>query len=210
MEPIVDRNTTIPCRKSKTFPQQKARRSSRHILQGERDMAENNKSLGRLELHGIPPAPRGVPSIEVTFSIDADGIMKTTVKDDGTGRSADLRIMPTSGLSHDEIQQMIDAREQYHGDDSKRKEVALAKNELDGLIYNTSRNFEDFADLLTPEDEDLLQQALDDAEDAMETEDLVAIQDAHDALSEAAQKLGEAIYKRTRPNLPSAAIWLRA
>ena len=165
-------------------------------------MAENNKSLGRLELHGIPPAPRGVPSIEVTFSIDADGIMKTTVKDDGTGRSADLRIMPTSGLSHDEIQQMIDAREQYHGDDSKRKEVALAKNELDGLIYNTSRNFEDFADLLTPEDEDLLQQALDDAEDAMETEDLVAIQDAHDALSEAAQKLGEAIYKQGQGGTP--------
>jgi molecular chaperone DnaK len=122
--------------------------------------------------------------------------MKATVKDDGTGRSADLRIMPTSGLSHAEIQQMIDAREQYHGDDSKRKEVALAKNELDGLIYNTSRNFEDFAHLLSADDEDLLQQALDDAEDAMETDDLVAIQDAHDALGEAAQKLGEAIYKQ--------------
>jgi molecular chaperone DnaK len=198
MEPIIERNTTIPCRKSKTFTTAMDNQDMVrvHILQGERDMAENNKSLGRLELHGIPPAPRGVPSIEVTFSIDADGIMKTTVKDDGTGRSADLRIMPTSGLSQDEIQQMIDAREQYHGDDSQRKEVALAKNELDGLIYNTSRNFEDFADLLTPDDEDLLQQALDDAEDAMETEDLVAIQDAHDALSEAAQKLGEAIYKQ--------------
>ena len=204
MEPIIDRNTTIPCRKSKTFTTAMDNQDMVrvHILQGERDMAENNKSLGRLELHGIPPAPRGVPSIEVTFSIDADGIMKTTVKDDGTGRSADLRIMPTSGLSHDEIQQMIDAREQYHGDDSKRKEVALAKNELDGLIYNTSRNFEDFADLLTPEDEDLLQQALDDAEDAMETEDLVAIQDAHDALSEAAQKLGEAIYKQGQGGTP--------
>ena len=180
MEPIIDRNTTIPCRKSKhlhniCMDNQDMVRV--HILQGERDMAENNKSLGRLELHGIPPAPREVPSIEVTFAIDADGIMKVTVKDDGTGRSADLRIMPTSGLSANEIQQMIDAREQYHGDDSKRKEVALAKNELDGLIYNTSRNFEDFADCSTPEDEDLLQQALDDAEDAMETDDLVAIQD---------------------------------
>jgi molecular chaperone DnaK len=198
MEPIIDRNTTIPCRKSKVFTtaidnQDMVRV---HILQGERDMAENNKSLGRLELHGIPPAPRGVPSLEVTFSIDADGIMKTTVKDDGTGRSADLRIMPTSGLSHDEIQHMIESREQYHGDDTKRKEIALAKNELDGLVYNTSRNFEDFADLLNAEDEDLLQQALDDAEDAMETDDLVAIQDSHDALSEAAQKLGEAIYKQ--------------
>ena len=198
MEPIIDRNTTIPCRKSKIFTTAMDNQDMVrvHILQGERDMAENNKSLGRLELHGIPPAPRGVPSIEVTFAIDADGIMKATVKDDGTGRSADLRIMPTSGLSHDEIQQMIDAREQYHGDDSKRKEVALSKNELDGLIYNTSRNFEDFAELLNAEDEDLLQQALDDAEDAMETDDLVAIQDSHDALAEAAQKLGEAIYKQ--------------
>ena len=198
MEPIIDRNTTIPCRKSKIFTTAMDNQDMVrvHILQGERDMAEYNKSLGRLELHGIPPAPRGVPSIEVTFAIDADGIMKATVKDDGTGRSADLRIMPTSGLSHDEIQQMIDAREQYHGDDSKRKELALAKNELDGLIYNTSRNFEDFADLLDAENEDLLQQALDDAEDAMETDDLIAIQDAHDALSEAAQKLGEAIYRK--------------
>jgi len=198
MEPIIDRNTTIPCRKSKVFTTAMDNQDMVrvHILQGERDMAEYNKSLGRLELHGIPPAPRGVPSIEVTFAIDADGIMKATVKDDGTGRSADLRIMPTSGLSHDEIQQMIDAREQYHGDDSKRKELALAKNELDGLIYNTSRNFEDFADLLDAENEDLLQQALDDAEDAMETDDLIAIQDAHDALSEAAQKLGEAIYRK--------------
>ena len=99
---------------------------------------------------------------------------------------------------------MIDAREQYHGDDSKRKEIALAKNELDGLIYNTSRNFEDFADLLNAEDEDLLQQALDDAEDAMESDDLVSIQDSHDALSEAAQKLGEAIYKQGQGSGQSA------
>ena len=118
------------------------------------------------------------------------------MKDDGTGRSADLRIMPTSGLSQNEIQQMIDASEQYHGDDGKRKELALARNELDGVVYNTSRNFEDFADLLNAADEDLIQQALDDAEDALETEDLIAIQDAHDVLSEAAQKLGEAIYKQ--------------
>ena len=202
MEPIIDRNTTIPCRKSKIFTTAMDNQDMVrvHILQGEREMAEDNKSLGRLELHGIPPAQRGVPSLEVTFAIDADGIMKATVKDDGTGRSADLRIMPTSGLSQTEIDQMIEAREQYHGDDSKRKELALARNELDGLIYNTSRNFEDFAELLNAADEDLIQQALDDAEDALETEDLVAIQDAHDILSEASQKLGEAIYKQGQGN----------
>lgn len=206
MEPIIDRNTTIPCRKSKVFTTAMDNQDMVrvHILQGERDMAADNKSLGRLELHGIPPAQRGVPSIEVTFSIDADGIMKVAVKDDGTGRSADLRIMPTSGLSQNEIQQMIDAREQYHGDDAKRKEVAVAKNELDTLVYNTSRNFEDFADLLNPDDEDMLQQALDDAEDALETDDLIAIQDAHDVLAEAAQKLGEAIYKQGQGGTESA------
>ena len=93
---------------------------------------------------------------------------------------------------------------QYRGEDAVRKEIAVAKNDLDNLVYNTSRNFEDFADLLSAEDEDLLQQALDDAEDAMETEDLVAIQDAHDALSEAAQKLGEAIYKQGQGGSPPA------
>jgi molecular chaperone DnaK len=198
MEPIIQRNTSIPCRKSKTFTTAMDNQDMVrvHILQGERDMADNNKSLGVLELQGIPPAPRGIPSIEVTFEIDADGIMKSTVKDDGTGRKADLRIMPTSGLSNDEIQNMISSRDQYLQEDIKRRDVAEAKNEIDGLVYNTSRNFEDFGDLLSPEDEDILQQALDNAEDALDGNDLLTIQDAHDALHEAAQSLGTAIYQK--------------
>ena len=199
MEPIIPRNTSIPCRKSKTFTTARDNQDMVrvHILQGEREMSNDNKSLGVLELHGIPPAPRGVPSIEITFAIDADGIMKATVKDDGTGRSVDLRIMPTSGLSESEIQQMISAREQYKGEDQQRRELVEAKNQLDSLIYSTSRNFEDFGDLLSIEDEDIIQEALDNAEDALEGNNLRAIQNAHDDLSDAAQRLGTAIYQNS-------------
>jgi molecular chaperone DnaK len=207
MEAIIPRNTSIPCRKSKTFTTAMDNQDMVrvHILQGEREMADNNKSLGVLELHGIPPAPRGVPSIEITFSIDADGIMKATVKDDGTGRTADLRIVPTSGLSNEEIEQMVEASEQYRGEDAERKEIAVAKNELDNLVYNTSRNFEDFGDLLSPDDEEILQVALDNAEDALDGNDLLMIQDAHDALHVAAQKLGTAIYDQGSSNASTPA-----
>ena len=168
-----------------------------HILQGEREMADDNKSLGKLELHGIPPAPRGVPEIEISFQIDADGIMKASAKDMATGKKQDLRIMPTSGLSEDEIDDMVQSREKYRGEDQRRRELAESKNQLDGLIYSTSRNFEDFGDMLSPEDEDIIQQALDDAEDALETMDLDKVQNAHDALHDAAQRLGSAIYQQS-------------
>ena len=105
--------------------------------------------------------------------------------------------MPTSGLSEDEITDMVKSRERYRGEDQRRRELAEAKNQLDGLIYSTSRNFEDFGDMLSPEDEDIIQQALDDAEDALETMDLEAVQDAHDALHDAAQRLGSAVYQQS-------------
>jgi molecular chaperone DnaK len=198
LEPIIPRNTSIPCRKSKVFTTAMDNQDMVrvHILQGEREMADDNKSLGTLELHGLPPAPRGVPEIEVSFEIDADGIMKAAAKDMATGKKQDLRIVPTSGLSDDEIQNMVSSREQYRGDDQKRREIAEAKNHLDSLIYSTARNFEDFGDLLTDDDEEAIQQALDDAEDALESGDLDVVQEAHDALYEAAQRLGTAIYQQ--------------
>ena len=167
-----------------------------HILQGEREMADDNKSLGTVELHGLPPAPRGVPEIEVSFEIDADGIMRAAAKDTATGKKQDIRIVPTSGLSDVEIQEMVSAREQYRGEDQKRREIAEAKNHLDSLIYSTARNFEDFGELLTDDDEEAIQQALDDAEDALESNDLDVVQEAHDALYESAQRLGTAIYQQ--------------
>ena len=155
-EPIIHRNTSIPCQNQRLLPLQWTIKtwSVFTFYKVNVKMADNNKSLGVLELQGIPPAPRGIPSIEVTFEIDADGIMKSTVKDDGTGRKADLRIMPTSGLSSEEIQQMISSRDQYRQEDIKRRELAEAKNELDGLVYNTSKTSRTLRSIES-EDEDI-------------------------------------------------------
>ena len=169
-----------------------------HILQGEREMADDNKSLGKLELHGLPPAPRGVPEIEVTFELDANGIMKVSAKDLATNKKVDMRIVASSGLSDEDIQDMIVDAEKYRSSDTVRRELAEAKNQLDNLIYSTARNFEEFGDMLSPDDEESLQDALDNAEDAMESSDLEEVQKANDVLYDAAQILGTAIYKEAQ------------
>jgi molecular chaperone DnaK len=158
MEPVIPRNTTIPCRKSKIFTtavdgQDMVRVN---IVQGERDMVEGNKSLGKLELHGLPPSPRGVPEIEVTFEIDANGIMHVRAKDLGTGKAQSMRIVSSSGLTDGEIAQMVEDADLYRAEDKRRREVAESKNKLDGLIYNTSRSFEEFGDNLDPDARDAL------------------------------------------------------
>ncbi len=200
MEPIIPRNTTIPCRKSKIFTTAiDAQDMVRvHILQGEREMAADNKSLGKLEMHGLPPAPRGVPEIEVTFELDANGIMNVRAKDLATNKSQSMRIVSSSGLGDTEIEEMIKDATLYRSEDARRREVAEAKNKLDGLIYNTSRSFEEFGDNLTDDDAEAMETALDAAEDAMETTDLEAIQEAHDVLFAAAQRLADIIYTGLR------------
>ncbi|MCB9780164.1 MAG: molecular chaperone DnaK [Alphaproteobacteria bacterium] len=202
-EPIIPRNTTIPCRKSKVFTTAADNQDMVrvHILQGERDMSSDNKSLGKLEMHGLPPAPRGVPEIEVTFEIDANGIMHVRAKDLGTGRAQSMRIVSSSGLGDQEIEQMISDAETYRADDQRRREVAEAKNQLDGLLYNTSRSFEEFGDALDPEDAELVKEALYAAEDALDSTDLSAIQLAHDDLFAAAQRLADAIYGGMRDQM---------
>lgn len=196
LEPIIPRNTTIPCRKSKFFTtaidnQDMVRV---HILQGEREMSNDNKSLGKLELHGLPPAPRGVPEIEVTFELDANGIMNVRAKDTTTGKAQSMRIVSSSGLSDDEIESMIRDATAYRAEDSRRRETAEARNQLDGLIYNTARSFEEFGDPLSREDAEEIEQLLAAAEDAIESGDLEVIQEAHDALFVAAQRLADIIY----------------
>ena len=200
LEPIIPRNTTIPCRKSKIFTTAMDNQGMVrvHILQGEREMADDNKSLGKLELHGLPPAPRGVPEIEVTFELDANGIMKVSAKDLATNKKVDMRIVASSGLSDEDIQDMIVDAEKYRSSDTVRRELAEAKNQLDNLIYSTARNFEEFGDMLSPDDEESLQDALDNAEDAMESSDLEEVQKANDILYDAAQILGTAIYKEAQ------------
>ncbi len=202
-EPIIPRNTNIPCRKSKIFTTAADNQDMVrvHILQGERDMAEDNKSLGKLEMHGLPPAPRGVPEIEVTFEIDANGIIHVRAKDLGTGRAQSMRIVSSSGLTDDEVEEMVSAAETYRADDQHRRELAEAKNQLDGLIYNTSRSFEEFGSALPSEDSDLVREALFAAEDAMDSTDVAEVRDAHDDLFAAAQRLADAIYGGLRDEL---------
>ena len=184
MEVIIPRNTTIPCRKSKVFTTARDNQDMVrvHIVQGEREMVDDNKSLGKLEMHGLPPAPRGIPEIEVTFEIDANGIMHVRAKDLGTGKAQSMRIVSSSGLGDDEIQDMIKNAEVYRAEDKLRREVAEAKNHFDGLIYNTARSVEEFGDVLDPAAKLTLSGAMDRAESALESNDLQAITDAHEDL----------------------------
>jgi molecular chaperone DnaK len=172
-----------------------------HVVQGERDMVADNKSLGKLELHGLPPAPRGVPEIEVTFELDANGIMNVKAKDLGSGRAQTLHIVSSSGLAEDEIDEMVRDAEVFRSEDKHRRELAEAKNELDGLIYNTSRSFEEFGDDLEEDGAEVIETALEDADIAMDSTNLEEIRSAHDALFTAAQSLADAIYGGLREDL---------
>jgi molecular chaperone DnaK len=203
MEVIIPRNTTIPCRKSKVFTTARDNQDMVrvHIVQGEREMVADNKSLGKLEMHGLPPSPRGVPEIEVTFEIDANGIMHVRAKDLGTGKAQSMRIVSSSGLGDDEIQDMIKNAEVYRAEDKLRRDVAEAKNQLDGLIYNTARSVEEFGDALDPGAKLTLKGAMERAESALEANDLQSITDAHEDLFAAAQELADAIYGGLREDV---------
>jgi molecular chaperone DnaK len=151
---IIDKNTTVPCKRSQVFSTAVDNQPlvSVHVLQGEREMAADNKTLGRFELVGIPPAPRGVPQIEVTFDIDANGIVHVSAKDLGTGKSQQIRITASSGLTEEEIQRMVRDAEAHKADDVRKKELADLRNNADGLIYTTEKSLEEYASALKPED----------------------------------------------------------
>ena len=195
-EPIIDRNTTIPCKKSKVFTtaQDNQDMVRVHVLQGEREMADDNKSLGRLEMHGLPPAPRGLPEIEVTFELDANGIMNVRSKDLGTGKAQQMRIVSHSGLDDEEIQTMLEEADYYRQNDSDRRELAEARNTLDGLIYTTSRSLDEYGSGLSDRDYTMIDDAIRAAGTAIDGGDLEAILDAQDGLGLAAEKLAETIY----------------
>ena len=196
VEPIIPRNTTIPCRKSKVFTTALDNQDMVrvHILQGEREMSDDNKSLGKLELHGLPPAPRGVPEIEVTFELDANGIINVRAKDLGTGKAQSARIVSSGGLSEEEIDQMIEDAEEHRSSDEIRRALAEARNQLDGLIYNTRRSFEEFGSGMSNDDGIAIRDALASADRALESGDLDAVELAHQELSTSAQTLADAIY----------------
>jgi molecular chaperone DnaK len=203
---LIERNTTIPTRKSEVFSTASDSQTQVevHVLQGEREMAAGNRTLGRFNLVGIPPAPRGVPQVEVTFDIDANGIVNVSAKDRGTGKEQKITITASSGLAEDEIKKMVYDAEAHAGEDKQRRKAVEARNRIDGLIYSTEKNLGEHKDKLQPAELGELEAALADAKKAMESEDGAVIEAAEQRLTQASHKLAEAMYKNAGAPPPEA------
>jgi molecular chaperone DnaK len=199
---LITRNTTIPCRKSQIFSTAADGQTavSIHVLQGEREMAGQNRTLGRFDLVGIPPAPRGVPQIEVTFDIDANGIVHVSAKDLGTGKEQKIRIEASSGLNDDQIDKMVKEAEAHAAEDKRERERADARNEADGLVYTTEKSLKDYGDKVGAEDRAAIESALADLKKAMEGQDVELMKQKIEALKQASYKLAEEIYKNAGAN----------
>ncbi|MFB3845144.1 MAG: molecular chaperone DnaK [Candidatus Cloacimonadaceae bacterium] len=201
MTTLIERNTTIPTRKSQVFSTAADNQTAVtiHVLQGERPMAQDNKSLGRFDLVGIPPAPRGVPQIEVTFDIDANGILHVSAKDKGTGKEQSIVIDRAGSLNKDDIDRMIKDAEMHAEEDKKRQEFVTAQNELDSLIFSTEKALSEHGDKLSPDDRASLEEALKDAKEKHEkAATKEELDEARETLMKKAQKLGEIIYAQTQ------------
>jgi len=196
---IIPRGTTIPTRKSQIFTTATDNQTSVtiHVLQGERPMAADNKSIARFELVGIPPAPRGVPQIEVTFDIDADGILHVTAKDLGTGKEQSIVVKPSSGLTEEEIQRMMKEAEAHAEEDRKRKELAEARNQADSLIYSTEKSLKDLGDKVPEDLRKEVEEKIAELRKVMEGNDPEAIRRATDELTRVSYRLAEMVYKQT-------------
>ena len=197
---LIDRNTTIPTRKSQIFSTAEDNQTAVtiRVFQGEREMAADNKLLGQFDLVGIPPAPRGVPQIEVTFDIDANGIVNVSAKDKATGKEQAIRIQASGGLSEAEIERMIKEAEQYAAEDKKRRELVEARNHADGLIHTTERNLKEYGDKVDASTRSQIEADIAALKSAMEDDDLTAIQQKTQALMQSSMKLGEAMYKASQ------------
>ena len=170
-----------------------------HVIQGERPMAADNVSLGMFNLEGIPPAPRGVPQIEVTFDIDANGILNVTAKDLGTGKDQKITITSSSGLSNEEVERMAKDADAHSAEDKAKREEIEARNQLDGMVYNIEKMMKENADKVTGSDKENLESALAEAKKALEGGDKDAMNSAREKLTTASHKLAEAMYKSAQP-----------
>lgn len=204
---LIERNTTIPTKKSEIFTTADDNQTQVevHVLQGEREMAAYNKTLGRFNLVGIPPAPRGMPQIEVTFDIDANGIVNVSAKDLGSGQEQRITITATTALSDDEINRMVKEAESHAEDDRKRKEEAEIRNNADSLVYSTEKTLKEMGDKVPAEDKTNIEAALTEAKEALKGSDSDKIKETSDKLAETSHKLAEIMYQQAQADQAAGA-----
>jgi molecular chaperone DnaK len=196
---LIERNTTIPTKKSELFTTAADGQTSVeiHVLQGEREMAAYNKTLGRFHLVDLPPAPRGVPQIEVTFDIDANGIVNVSAKDMGTGKEQRITVTGATALSKDEIDRMVKESQAHAEEDRKRREEAEVRNNADNLAYTTERTLKEVGDKLSAADKEAIEKAIAEVKDALKGSDIEKIKKAHEELLAQSYKIGQAVYSQT-------------
>jgi molecular chaperone DnaK len=199
MTRLIEKNTTIPSKKSQIFSTAADNQPavSIHVLQGERQMAADNRTLGRFELVGIPPAPRGMPQIEVTFDIDANGIVHVNAKDLGTGKEQSIKITASSGLSEAEIEKLVKDAEVHAEEDKRRKELIEARNQADSMVYSVEKNIKEFGDKVDAAEKAKIEEAITKAKKALEGDDIEAIKKTQEELMSVSHKLAEAMYAKT-------------
>jgi molecular chaperone DnaK len=204
---IIDRNTTIPTKKSQVFSTAEDNQNAVtiRVFQGEREMAADNKMLGQFDLVGIPPAPRGVPQIEVTFDIDANGIVNVQAKDKATGKEQQIRIQASGGLSEADIEKMVKDAEAHAEEDKKRKAAVEAKNHAEALVHATEKALSEHGSKVSENERRAIENAMADLKEALKGDDPTAITEKSNALAQASMKLGEAMYKQAQEGATTGA-----